>query len=189
MDSVPRAPSKTSHGLACFSRLYEKERGFHGCEQARPDGLLSLFLRTSCARTAQPSMPADCLCGNTHVGPPQRRLLPLVFSAEKTATSKRAPYHSGSLRSAAPRACEARRKRNRRKMGQARLHPLSPVLFRYRLPRQNSSYLPTQTQVLWYFLDARKYRPPRPPSSPYSFSTMFVSVCKPTANPCELSSR
>ena len=39
------------------------------------------------------------------------------------------------------------------------------------------------------FLTQESTVPPRPPSSPYSFSTMFVSVCKPTANPCELSSR
>ena len=55
--------------------------------------------------------------GGFTIVPPQRRAFPLVFSAEKTALPKRTPYQSGRLRSSAPRACEARRKRNRRKIG------------------------------------------------------------------------
>ncbi|MBQ4553401.1 MAG: hypothetical protein IJA59_10680, partial [Clostridia bacterium] len=35
VDSVPRAPPKTSLGLGCFGRLYEKESDISGCEQAR----------------------------------------------------------------------------------------------------------------------------------------------------------
>ena len=65
-------PRKPVFGLACFGRLYEKESGFHGCEQARPDGLRSLFLRALRARTAQPSGPADFLCGSARGGPPFR---------------------------------------------------------------------------------------------------------------------
>ena len=140
-------------------------------------------------RHSRPGLPTACVVTPTG---DRRSAIPLVFSAEKTATSKRTPYHSGSLRSAAPRACEARRKRNRRKMGQARLHPFSPVLFRYRLPRQNSSHLPTQTQVLWYFLDARKYRLPLvllhlltafPPCSSASASPRQTRANYPADNP------
>ena len=43
-------PRKPIFWLACFGRLYEKESGFHGCEQARPDGLRSLFLRAAAKR-------------------------------------------------------------------------------------------------------------------------------------------
>ena len=56
----------------CYGRLIEKECGVHGCEQARPDGLRSLFLRASRARTAQPSGPADCLCDSALGRPPFR---------------------------------------------------------------------------------------------------------------------
>ena len=56
---LPKTHPKTSLWLGSVGRLIEKESGFHGCEQARPGGLRSLFLRASRARTAQPSGPAD----------------------------------------------------------------------------------------------------------------------------------
>ena len=60
----PKTHPKGSFWLTWVGRLIEKESGFHGCEQARPDGLRSLFLRASRARTAQPSGPAASLCGS-----------------------------------------------------------------------------------------------------------------------------
>ena len=95
--------------------------------------------------------------------------LPLVFSAEKTAISN-APRTKAAVRGAALRGFAKQTEKGAWKRGESLLFQTIPNPFSYRLPRQKRSQLSTQTQVLWYFLDARKYRSPLPRVFPYTSS-------------------
>ena len=128
-----------------------------------PTDFHSLFLSALRMRWLR-HRPAALLCGYARGGTPFRCGETSGFyyraAAAKTAITRRTPYQSGSLRSAAPRACEARRKRTG-EIGASLLAAVFSGSFRYRLPRYNCRQLPISTQVLCFFLDSRNKRSPR----------------------------
>ena len=96
-------------------------------------------------------------------GVPSRSFLP--------QQKRRPPFaqvHKAAVRGATPRgfAKQTEKGENDDRGELARIRLRFP--FFTKLPRLNSSQLPTQTQVLWYFLDARKYRPPPSPLPPFT---------------------
>ena len=135
-------------------------------EQARPSAsvLFSCPLKRACwtcALAEDRRFAAAKRAGFHTIAPPQRRALPLVFSAEKTATTFRASQHSGSPRSLL-RGLRSKLKKGLGSVGKACFPKRFQALFHIDCCNKGNNHLPMPTQVLWYFLDARKYRLPFP---------------------------
>jgi len=109
---------------------------------------------------------------------------PLILPQQNGGTD--APRTKAAVRRAMPCRLRSKLKKTEKIMGSSLLESLRFPVFFNQLPRHLRSQLPIQTQVLWYFLDARKYRPPLVPRSPaYSGkpgSTAVVrTFCAPAA--------
>ena len=143
-----------------WRRLYEKERESQGFEQARSADLLSLFLSASRMRLLR-NRPAAWKCprgdrcfasakrAGFTIAPPQRRILPLVFSAEKTAIPC-AQDTKAAVRGAALRRFAKQTEKGAWKRGESLLSHTIPSPFFIKLPcqRKRSTSKPTGSLLL-----------------------------------------
>ena len=128
---------------------------------ARPDGAAVRACRICCVvALAEDRRFAAAKQAGFTIAPPQRRTFPLVFSAEKTATLT---HKILKRQSAEPRSAGLRSKLKKGKTmsGASLLASVFVSPFSTNCRVNHAVNFQYQTQVLWYFLDARKYRPPR----------------------------
>ncbi len=104
---------------------------------------------------------------------PQAAFPSRSFFPQKKRRHLRASHQSGSPRSCAPRVCFSKLKKGTEAEGRACSHTRVQSPFSTNCRDKNAANFQYKTQVLWYFLDARKYRPPASPPSSYSCFTQL----------------
>ena len=151
---------KKRSGIWIASKLALHLPGPFSARFARPDGAAVRACRICCVvALAEDRRFAAAKQAGFTIAPPQRRTFPLVFSAEKTATltHKILKRQSAELRSAGLRS---KLKKGLESAGKLAFTSV-PNPFSLNCRVNHAVNFQYQTQVLWYFLDARKYRPPR----------------------------
>jgi len=85
------------------------------------------------------------------------------FFPQKKRRHPNAPRTTAAVRGAQLRGFAKQTEKGAWKPGASLLAQRIPTPFSTNCRDKGNSHLPIQTQVLWYFLDSRKYRFPRPP--------------------------